>query len=159
MQGNISEKKLKKIQDIYISYVKEALNVKDIKRWCSKKTLTESVLDASKETVRKNESDVYDAVKNEPGFAMGDKIYVYPVILGTVITPGGVSEKTGKPLKDKVKEVTGLKLDKYWTGDHDVEKLVDRVYATLKIFKLVLDMDKFIDYNKKSNKALLEELK
>lgn len=160
MQGKLTEKQIEKIQAIYLEYVREALTVQDISRWSSKKTVTRSVLDCEEDaTARKNERDVWDAIKNEIGVQEADKIYVYPVILGHDIKPGGVSEKTGKPLKDKVKEITGLKLAKYWTNDHDVLKLIDRVYNTLKIFKTVLDMDQFTDYTAKKNLKLLEELK
>lgn len=152
---------------IYEQYVKEALNVKDIRRWCTKKTLTESIFnckdhtqeDIDNKTIRKNEADVWDAVKNEEGLQEGDKAYLYPVILGHQTIPGGISEKTGKPLKDKVKEINGLKMDKYWQNDHDVEKLLERCYATVKIFKTVLDMNLFIDYSSKKNKHLLDQLR
>jgi DNA polymerase elongation subunit (family B) len=150
--------------DIYHSYIKEAMNVQDIKRWSQKKTLTESILDCkgwtesdieSKE-LRKNECDVWDAIKNEEGTQQGDKIYVYPLILGQKIIPGGISEKTGKPLKDKVKEINGLRLIKYWNNDHDIEKLLERIYATVCIFQSIIDINQFIDYNSKKNKHLLE---
>jgi DNA polymerase elongation subunit (family B) len=146
---------------IYTEYIKEAIHVQDIRRWCQKKTITESVMDCGnpKNKVRKNEKDVWDAIKNLSGIQQGDKAYVYPVVLGENIIPGGVSEKTGKPLKDKVEEITGLRLDSDWTGDHDVDKLIDRVYKTVCIFKSVLNMEQFIDYSKKKNKPLLESLK
>lgn len=147
--------------DIYHSYVKEAMHIQDIRRWCSKKTITEAVMDCGnpKKQVRKNEKDVWDAIKKISGIQQGDKVYVYPVILGENIVPGGVSEKTGKPLKDKVTEITGLRIAEDWTGDHDVEKMIDRVYNTVCIFKLVLNMDQFINYGLKKNKPLLEGLK
>lgn len=149
------------LPDIYKKYVMEALNLTDINRWCSKKTITEAITKCGnpKEKVRKQEKDIWDALKNEDDKQEGNKIYLYPVILGTQTIPGGVSEKTGKPLKDKVVEITGLKLAKNWNHDHDVERLVDRCYATVKIFESVIDMDNFIDYTKKKNKALLEELR
>ena len=149
---------LDKIQVIYNSYIKEVLNIKDISRWAQKKTITESVLNCSEGEGRKNEMDVYKAIKNET-VQPGDKIYVYPVIFGTEVIPGGISEKTGKPLKDKIVEITGLKLTKEWSNDHDVEKLLDRVYATIKIFQSVIDITQFIDYTKKTNHHLLEEIK
>lgn len=155
----LNDNNTQSLVNIYHSYIKEALNVKDIRRWCQKKTVTESVLKCATEACRKNEKDVYDAIKAEVGIQQGDKAYVYPVVLGHDVKPGGVSEKTGKPLKDKVIEITGLKLDKYWTNDHDSEKLVERVWATLQIFKSVLDMEQFTDYNKSKNKHLLEGLK
>lgn len=171
--------------EIYHKYVKEALNVVDIKRWTQKKTITESITDCEDykivekntfdkndkpkivteyiskkgEKLRKNETDVWDAIKNEEDKQQGNKIYLYPTILGTITIPGGISEKTGKPLKDKVKEISGLKLDKYWNNDHDVEKLIKRCWDTLKIFKTVLDMNQYIDYTKSKNKHLLENFK
>lgn len=144
---------------IYESYIKEAILVKDIMRWSQKKTITESVTNCEFGEGRKNEMDVWNSIKNEDDKQPGNKIYVYPVILGTEIIPGKVSEKTGKPLKDKVNEITGLKLAKNWSNDHDVDKLLDRVYATLSIFKSVIDIQQFTDYTKKSNKELLNQLK
>lgn len=143
---------------IYESYIQEAVSIKDIMRWSSKKTITQSILDCTSGEGRKNEMDVYKAIEKETVQA-GDKIYVYPVIFGTEVIPGGISEKTGKPLKDKTIEITGLKLAKDWSNDHDVDKLIDRVYATLKIFKSVIDITQFTDYTKKSNKELLNKLK
>jgi hypothetical protein len=144
--------------DIYHSYIKEAINVKDIKRWCFKKTVTAAVLDCAKPSPenRKNEMVVWEAIKNESA-QMGDKVYVYPVILGYNTESGRIGKK-GKPLKDKITEITGLKLEKYWTNDHDCDKLIERCYATVSIFETVLDMSKFIDYSKAKNKKLLETL-
>lgn len=80
------------LKDIYLNYIKEALNVKDISRWSSKKTVTESVLDCKSGEGRKNEMDVFKAIENETVQA-GDKIYLYPVILGKQVVLGGISEK------------------------------------------------------------------
>lgn len=150
-----------KLVDIYKKYVKEALSVQDISRWASKKTITEAVVKCGdpSQTVRKQEMDIWKAIKDEDDKQEGNKIYLYPVIVGKQITPGGVSEKTGKPLKDKEVEITGLKLTKNWTGDHNVLKLVERCYDTILIFEKVLDVSLFIDYTKKKNLHLLEELR
>ena len=153
------------IVSIYHHYIQEALNVLDIQRWCTKKTITESITDCKGYTqadidskkFRKNETDVWDAVKNEDGLQQGDKVYLYPTILENKIIPGGVSKKTGKPLKDKVVEVTGFKMDKYWNNDHDVQKLVERVHSTVKIFKTVLDMTQFTDYSASKYYKMIQE--
>lgn len=147
--------------NIYHKYIKEALNVQDIHRWSSKKTITESILNcqSSPEESRKNEMDIWNTVKNESDIQEGNKFYIYPVILGRYIESNRISKKTGKPLKDKVTEITGYKLDKYWTNDHNVDKLIERVYATLKIFELVLDLTQFMNYTSAKNKSFLEELK
>lgn len=150
-----------KLVEIYNKYVKEALNVQDISRWASKKTITEAVVKCGnpKEQVRKQEMDIWKAIKDEDDKQEGNKIYLYPIILGKQIIPGGASEKTGKQLKDKEIEITGLKLTKNWTGDHNVLKLVERCYDTILIFEKVLDVNLFTDYTKKKNLHLLESLK
>lgn len=150
-----------KLVEIYNKYVKEALNVQDISRWASKKTITEAIIKCGNpsEKVRKQELDIWKAIKDEDDKQEGNKIYLYPVIVGKEIIPGGVSEKTGKQLKDKEIEITGLKLTKNWTGDHNVLKLVERCYDTILIFEKVLDVSRFIDYSKKKNIHLLESLK
>lgn len=159
-------KRQDELVDIYKSYVKEALNVKDINRWCSKKTITEAITDCKGYTqsditskrLRKNETDVWDAVKDIEGLGQGDKVYLYPTILDIITIPGGISKKTGKPLKDKTKEITGYKTNMSWNNDHNFEKLVERVYKTVDIFSTVLDMTKFIDYSTKKNKSALDEI-
>lgn len=157
----LGENNIETLVLIYKKYVQEAMNIHDIMRWSTKKTISDKILAGRnpKADVRKQELDIWKAIKDEDDIQEGNKIYLYPVILGEEITAGGVSEKTGKPLKDKVKVVTGLKLAKYWDNDHNVEHLIKRVYATVKIFKNVLDMDQFIDYSKKKNTPLLEDLK
>lgn len=160
------------ILDIYHSYVREALApITDIRRWCQKKSASEAIMsckgyteqDILDKKVRRNETNVWDAIANEESVQQGDKFYVYPVILETKIISGrmGKPNKNGisKPLKDQIEVVTGLKLDKYWTQDHDVSKLLQRCYDTLEIFELVLDMEQFVDYSKSTNTKFLEALK
>lgn len=140
---------------IYHNYIREALNPTDIKRWCQKKTITKAVLDcATNEEARKNERDVYDAIKNSI-VQEGDKVYVYPAIIScereeTVLKNG----------KTRVKEtkVTGLRRYEDFNGDHDKMKLVDRVVATVDILKNVVNSELFIDYTLKKNIELLETL-
>ncbi len=148
------------INDIYKSYIKEALNVQDIHRWSKKISVSEAILACANPTedTRKNEMDVWDAIKNEEDKQQGNKFYIYPVVIGEKVESGRIG-KTGKPLKDKITEITGFRLDKCWNKDHNVDKLVERVYSTLEIFELVLDMTQFIDYTAAKNKSLLEELK
>lgn len=158
--------KVETLPGIYRQYVKEAMNVKDIHRWCQKKNISRAVLDCEGYTeqdildkkIRRNETVVWDAVKHIEGFQEGDKVYLYPVILGQRTIPGGVSEKTGKQLKDKVKDVTGLRLENHWKGEEDKLKLVERVFATVSIFESILDMSLFLDYSKVKNQSLLKDL-
>lgn len=153
----VYENRIEVIREIYKTYVKEALNVEDISRWSQKKTITESITNCEKTPGRKQEQDVWNAVKMD-NYQQGDKVFVYPTILGKNIVSGRISEKTGKPLKDKEEIITGLKQVKDWNNDHNIEHLLKRCYATLKIFKNVLDMDTFMDYSKKSNKKMLEDI-
>lgn len=144
---------------IYTSYVKEAMNVTDIRRWCAKKTITKAILNcATDPEARENERKPYMAVKDMPGLQEGNKVYLYPVIMGEEIIPGGISEKTGKKLKDKRKIVTGLKLAEAWDHDEDKNKLVERVVDTVEIFASVINTNQFIDYRSVKNKVLLSEL-
>lgn len=160
--------------DIYHKYIKEAMNPQNVRRWCQKKSVSESVLsckgyegmaDDDEDSPRKNETDVWDAIKAEEGLQQGDKIYVYPVSLGMKSfeekhfkknkTTG---EKEFVGYRTKEKEVFGLRLDKYYKNDIATDKLVKRVYDTMKIFESVIDITQFPKYHNKSNKELLEKL-
>lgn len=160
--------------DIYHKYIKEALNPQVVRRWCQKKSVSESVLnckgyedmaDDDEDNPRKNESDIWDAIKVEEGVQQGDKIYVYPVYLGKK----SYEEKKFKKNKEtgekdfvgyvtKEKDVYGLRLDKYYKNDIATDKLVKRVYDTMKIFESIVDISQFPKYHNKSNKELLEKL-
>lgn len=163
--------------DIYKQYVKEAINVTDISRWAQKKSITEPVLKCrgyekyTKEQLkakemRPNETNIWDAVKNEELVQQGDKVYIYPAILSTETVMEPVIRKNRKTGEmehkgEKAKEVInyGLKMTKYWDKqDQDVDQLVKRVYDTIKIFSTVLDMEQFINYSLVKNKELWKTL-
>lgn len=117
-----------KVLDIYNSYVKEIINLKDISRWSSKKTVTDKVLNPE----RTNEQKVLDAIEGSE-YVEGDKIRTY---------------------FDKDKK---LKLEEHWNNDHDVDSLLLKVYNTIEVFETVLNMEQFLNYKLKRNKAKLEE--
>lgn len=150
--------------DIYNSYIHEALNVKDIKRWSMKKTITESILkckgwteeDILSKRLRKNETDVWDAIKHLDDLQAGGKVYCYPTVLSSSVE---TKEYKNGNIKETVTQITGLKTIDLWTGDENKEKLIERVYDTVSIFASVIDLSQFIDYTKKKNKPLLEGLK
>lgn len=145
-----------KLISIYKTYIKEAKNPGDIRRWASKKTVTKAVLNcASDPTARLNERKVYEAVKDIPGLQEGDKVLIYPCILNKQIITTQL--KNGK-IKEKVIIDTGLKSVDNWDGDHDSDKLVERVVDTVDIFSGVVDANQFVDYTLVKNKPLLEEL-
>jgi DNA polymerase elongation subunit (family B) len=114
--------------DIYHKYIIQALNVKDINQWASKKTVTESVLNPERTTEQK----ILDALKGRH-IQMGDKYYMYFTN------------------DDKLKVVDE------WSGDHNTKKLIQRIYNTLNIFKNVIDITQFKKYHLK-NKKIQEEL-
>lgn len=61
-----------KLQKIYQEYVDEAMVVGDIKRWASRKTLSDTMV----KSTRKNETRIIDAIKGTD-YRMGDRFYVY----------------------------------------------------------------------------------
>ena len=160
----IIEYKTDTLVDIYHSYIHEALNVKDIKRWSMKKTITESILkckgwteeDILSKRLRKNETDVWDAIKHLDDLQAGGKVYCYPTVLSSSVE---TKEYKNGNTKEKVTQITGLKTIDLWTGDENKDKLLERVYDTISIFASVIDLSQFIDYTKKRNKPLLKELK
>lgn len=166
-----------KVLNVYKQYIKEAISVTDISRWAQKKSITEPVLKCrgyekyTKEQLkakemRPNETNIWDAVKNEELVQQGDKVYIYPAILFTETVMEPVIRKNRKTGEmehkgEKAKEVInyGLKMTKYWDKqDQDVDQLVKRVYDTIKIFSTVLDMEQFINYSLVKNKELWKTL-
>lgn len=160
------DNQMDQLTNIYNKYVVEAYNVKDIRRWCAKKTITRPILDCKGWTpqqvetkeLRMNEISIWEAVKNEDIFE-GDKVYLYPTY--------HVKEVKVKVLKNgRTKETpvygNGLSLDKHYdpvNSNLDVDKLVSRCYNTVKIFSSILDIDKlFINYSLNKNKELLQDL-
>lgn len=147
---------------VYNSFISECLHVKDISRWCAKKSISKAIMncrgyteqDILDKKVRRNETVIWDAVCNTK-FQEGDKVYLYPAILASTVERKEL--KNGK-IKEKVIKTTGLKLANEWSGDHDSEKLIERVYNTAEILSGVLDMNQFIDYTMVKNKHLLDTL-
>ncbi|MGL4790926.1 MAG: hypothetical protein ACRCW1_05895, partial [Anaerotignaceae bacterium] len=113
----------------YESYVRQICNIKDIKDWCSKKTITKKVLDPK----RTNESRVLDAVSDIEGLQEGDKVYVF--------------FKTDKEL------CTADNFD----GKYSKKKLFEKLYKTVKIFESVIDTTQFKNYALVKNQKLLEQ--
>ena len=150
--------KYEEIIMIYHKYVKEAVNVKDIKRWSVKKTVTKAVMEsATNPEARANEYKVYDAIKHLSP-QEGDKIFVYDSIDGMK-----QEYKKGQPvfLKDgspKMVENCILKTIDQYNNDTIPKKLVKRVYDTLSIFDTLLDMDHFTNYSLSRNFDKIKEI-
>lgn len=148
---------------IYHKYIKEALDVKDINRWTQKKTITESVLkcedwteeDIKAKRLRKNETDVWDAIKDLPDIQEGNKVWIYPAILGY---NKEIKEYKNGKIKETITPIERVKAVDNFNNDYNKEKLLQRVHDTISIFENVLNIDDFIDYTLKKNKEKLDSL-
>lgn len=118
------------LQELYNKYAKEALEVKDIKRWVSKKTLSDKTFNST----RTNETKIADAVEGTD-YQEGDKIYCY-------FRPDG-----------------SLRLVEKFDGEYDKKVLLKKLHATAQIFENVLDTKNlFPNYALKRNQENLELL-
>lgn len=116
--------------EIYHKYVKEVLNLKDIKRWASKKTLTQKVY----ESPRPNEAKIRDAIVGTE-YVEGDKIHVF------------------------FKQDESLCLVERFDGDYSKDRLLDKIFKASKLFSKVISIeDYFINYKNKKNKSKLLEI-
>lgn len=119
-----------KLVETYHRYIKEALNVKDIKRWCSKKTITDKV----ETSERANETKLKDAIAGTE-YVQSDKVYVF------------------------FTENEQLCLAENYKGDYNKGRLVEKLFKSTQVFKNILNTKElFKNYNLKRNKKLLEEL-
>lgn len=100
-----------KLVSIYNKYVNEILNMKDIKRWASKKTITKAVL----VNTRANESKVRDALVGSE-YVEADKVYTF------------------------FKNDNTLSLVENFDGmDYNKKVLLKKLFKTAQTFKTVLD--------------------
>lgn len=140
----MNEKSFDDINNLYFEYCKKCFNLKDIKPWCKKVTVTDKVLnckgheDMSPEEkkengIRPNEYKVYDAIKHK-NFQEGDKIYLY------------------------FKKDGSLSLYEEFDGDYDEFALVGKLNSCLKTFNNLIDISKFVKYHNKTKRKLLLEL-
>lgn len=156
--------KLDTLPFIYEKYCNMARNVTDIKPWCQKKTVTKSILNCkgheklSKEEkkelgIRKNETDVWDAIKDKH-VQEGDKIWLHPCVVSDEVVQEEVwrvnrktKEKEFKGYKNKRIVIKGLALaENYDKTKLSVDKLLERCYDTVVIFKNIINMDDFSFY-------------
>jgi len=119
-------------EEIYVKYIKEALYVKDIKRWSSKKTISEKTYSSE----RTNETKVKDAIAGTE-YKEGDRIWVY----------FDVNQN--------------LKLVENYNNDHDIPTLLKKLFTASKTFDNIIPKGTFTNYSLKNKKiqALLQELK
>lgn len=143
----LSKEKQDKILDIYHQYVHEALNIKDISRWATKKSITKKLYESD----RLNETKVVDAVKGKD-VQIGDKVFLYSVIEGKKqkILKGEpqFSKRTGEPL---MIDNNILRMVEDFNGNYNKWHYVERVYKTIDILEPVLDFE-VKNYSLKKNR-------
>jgi DNA polymerase elongation subunit (family B) len=115
--------------EIYMRYVKEILDVKDIKRWSSRKTLSSTMIESD----RTNETRVMDALVGS-NYVEGDRYYTF---------------------FESPEKIT---LTEKFNGNYDKDKLLSALYKKSEIFSTVLDKTLFINYSLKKNRKLLNLL-
>jgi hypothetical protein len=116
--------------EIYYSFVREAMDVKDMSRWSSKKSLTQKVFSSP----RTNEKKVRDAIEGTD-YREGDKVYVY------------------------FKSDESLGLVENFDGEYHKTKLLAKLHQSTKLFKSVLPTQEiFLNYALKKNKNILENI-
>ena len=129
---------------LYHSYVKQTFNIQDITPWAKKLTITDKITgcvghetlnkeEKKEKGLRKNETDVYDALKGRY-VQEGDKILVY------------------------FNNNNGLSMVEDWDGTYDQDALLKNLYNSIQIFANIIDMDQFLNYTLKRNKKTLGEL-
>lgn len=145
---------------IYKDYVKEVVDIKDISRWCFKKTVTQSVLHPERLTERKVLDALNEACKEGKmgGFQEGDKVWIYNALDGEKQSQAKgelVFYKDGRP---KMEKNNVLKHPALWKKDQDIEHYLKRVYTCTEILGNIIPEEMFPDYSKKSKRAELEKL-
>lgn len=116
--------------DIYHKFVLEAWDIKDIKRWASKKTISEKTL----QNERTNEAKIRAAIAGSE-YREGDKIWTY------------------------YNENGDLVLVENYDGKYNKAKMIKKVFKASERFWNILNQDIFKDYSlKRKNKEEFEEL-
>lgn len=116
--------------EIYNKYILEASNITNIKRWASKKTISEKTLVSE----RANETKIMDAIKDSE-YVEGDKVFLY------------------------FNEQDELRLIENFDGLYNKDKMYEKLFKATQRFATVLDVKSmFPNYKLKKNKEALEVL-
>lgn len=116
--------------DIYNKYIYDIIDMKDIKKWSSKKTISKTVLTSP----RTNEKKIRDAIEGRE-YQEGDKMYFF------------------------FKSDNTLCLVDEFDGDYNNLLLLKKLYNATKIFDTILPTKElFINYSLKKNQKALQEL-
>lgn len=142
----------------YNNCCKEVVEAFDVNQWLTKKTVTDSILNAK----RANEQKPLDAINEAiakgvlTGVQEGDKVWLYSAIDGEVQDSDKngpkIVKKTGLP---KMIERCVLRVPQLYNNDEDTWHYVERVYKTLVILENVIDIEKFTKYHNTKNRKLL----
>lgn len=116
--------------EIYNEYVREIMDLQDINRWCTRKSVTEKVLNPK----RKQEQKVLDAIEGS-NLVEGDRAHFF------------------------YKSDDSLCLVENFDGDYHASRLLKSLHNTALIFKTVLPPEKyFLNYSLKRNQEALQKL-
>lgn len=105
------------IDHLYGALILEVGEIKDISEWCSKKTVTETLLCSD----RTNETRLVEAIKGQE-LRQGDKFFVFFEDDNTI------------------RSITNF------NGKYDKKRLYGKAFDTLKIFQTVIDIKQFTNY-------------
>ena len=114
---------------LYHQYVLEILEMKDIRRWAFKKTITDKILNPA----RTNEQKVLTALDGAE-YSQGDKLYFY------------------------FKEDESLERVENWARDHSTDRLLKKIHDTIKVFDSVYDISSCPNYSLKKNKTRIAQI-
>jgi DNA polymerase elongation subunit (family B) len=116
-------------KDIYIEYIKEVVNIKDISRWGKRTKITEAVLNSE----RTNELKVRQALVGEI-YSQGDIFFMYYDLN------------------------SNLKLTSKFRNDYDVDKLLEKTFKSMDIFSELFPTGTVLNFKLKRNKKILKDL-
>lgn len=105
----LSEEKAHRLQELYNNYVSEIMDIKEIKPWCSRKTLSSTMLESD----RANETKVIEAIKGTD-YREGDRFFTF------------------------YKSDDTICLAENFNGDYNKKRLLKNLYDTITIFDTVL---------------------
>lgn len=109
----------KNYKEIYEEYVKEILEINDMTRWVSRKTVTEKIFSSE----RTNETKVKDIIEDTE-YVEGDRIYCFFKVDGS------------------------LDLLENFTGEYCKSSLLKALYSTAKVFEPIINIESnFTNYS------------
>jgi DNA polymerase elongation subunit (family B) len=118
------------IREIYLQYAREIKNVKDIKRWAARKTLSNTM----QESDRTNETKVLKALEGSE-YREGDRFWIY------------------------YKPDDSIGLVENFDGQYNAIRLYKNLYDTIKIFDTVIPVkENFVNLSLKRSQKTIEEL-